>query len=154
MRLLHISHIAAFFVHFGEVCISHVFRINWHFDNNYNIICVSITQFWLRGRKGIRPVKNWVVGCWCSYLSGARCRLAYGPADATTVSCFSKIQIAFTFLVPTDPGSPGQRAVKRVCVCVLLPNSNRFRYLDHLAANRMTPSMCPDPCGTRWGSWV
>jgi len=32
------------------------------------------------------------------------------------VSCFSKIQIGFTFLVPAHPGSPGQRAVKRVCV--------------------------------------
>jgi len=59
---------------------------------------------WLGGRKGIRPVKNRVVGCWCGCLSGARCRLAYGPADAMplplTVSCFSKIQIGFTFLVP------------------------------------------------------
>jgi len=35
-----------------------------------------------------------------------------------TVSCFSKIQIGFTFLVPAHPGSPGQRAVK-LCVCVL-----------------------------------
>ena len=35
-----------------------------------------------------------------------------------TVSCFSKIQIGFTFLIPAHPGSPGQRAVKRVCVCV------------------------------------
>jgi len=35
-----------------------------------------------------------------------------------TVSCFSKIQIGFTFLVPARPGSPGHRAVKRVCVCV------------------------------------
>jgi len=34
----------------------------------------------LGGRKGIRPVKNLVVGCWRGYLSGARCRLAYGPA--------------------------------------------------------------------------
>jgi len=33
-----------------------------------------------------------------------------------TVSCFSKIQIGFTFLVPAHPGSPGYRAVKRVCV--------------------------------------
>jgi len=32
-----------------------------------------------------------------------------------TVSCFSKIQIGFTFLVPAHPGSPGQRAVKCVC---------------------------------------
>ena len=33
-----------------------------------------------------------------------------------TVSCFSKVQIGFTFLVPVHPGSPGKRAVKRVCV--------------------------------------
>jgi len=35
-----------------------------------------------------------------------------------TVSCFSKIQIGLTFLVPAHVGSLGQRAVKRVCVCV------------------------------------
>jgi len=34
-----------------------------------------------------------------------------------TVSCFSKIQTCFTFLVPADTGSPGQRAVKWVCLC-------------------------------------
>jgi len=37
-----------------------------------------------------------------------------------TVSCYSKIQIGFTFLVPAHPGSPGQRAVKCECVCVLV----------------------------------
>jgi len=38
-----------------------------------------------------------------------------------TVSCFSKIRIGFTFLVPAHLGSPGQRAIKRVCkrVCVV-----------------------------------
>jgi len=49
-----------------------------------------------------------------------------------TVSCFSKIQIGFTFLVPADPGSPGQRTVKRVCSynvtlllnCVAQTNTN------------------------------
>jgi len=34
------------------------------------------------------------------------------------VSCFSKIQIGYTFLVLAHPGSPGQRAAKSVCVCV------------------------------------
>ena len=29
----------------------------------------------------------WVVGCWHGYLSGVRCRLAYGPADATATHC-------------------------------------------------------------------
>jgi len=38
-----------------------------------------------------------------------------------TVSCFSKIQIGFTFLVLAYLGCPGQSAVKRVCcVCFLL----------------------------------
>ena len=35
-----------------------------------------------------------------------------------TVSCFSKIQIGFTFLVPAHLGSLGQRAVKWMCVCM------------------------------------
>ena len=39
-----------------------------------------------------------------------------------TASCFSKIQIGFTFLVVAHTGSPGKRAVKRVCVYVFLPN--------------------------------
>ena len=39
-----------------------------------------------------------------------------------TVSCFSKIQIGFTFLVPAYPSSPGKRAVKRVCVCMCTVN--------------------------------
>ena len=40
------------------------------------------------------------------------------------VSCLSKIQIGFTFLLPAHVDSPGQKAVKRVCVrvvVVLLP---------------------------------
>ena len=49
-----------------------------------------------------------------------------------TVSCFSKIQIGFTFLAPAYPGSPGQRAVKRVCVAFgpLLPNNKLRCYCD------------------------
>jgi len=34
-----------------------------------------------------------------------------------TVSCFSKIQTGFTFLVPAHPGSPGKGPLN-VCVCV------------------------------------
>jgi len=36
-----------------------------------------------------------------------------------TVSCFSKILIGFTFLVPAYLGSPGQRAVKWVYVLLI-----------------------------------
>ena len=38
-----------------------------------------------------------------------------------TVSCVSKIQIGFTFLVAAHLGSPGKKAVKRVCVCACDP---------------------------------
>ena len=51
-------------------------------------------------------------------VSGARCRLAYGPADATATHCLL-LQYnpdGFTFLLPAHPGSPGQRAITWVCV--------------------------------------
>jgi len=35
-----------------------------------------------------------------------------------TISCFSKIQIGFSLLVLAHLGSPGQKAIKWVCVCV------------------------------------
>ena len=53
------------------------------------------------------------MGCWRGYLAGAR-HTAWLMPLPHTVSCFSKIQIGFTFLVPAHPGSPGQRAVKWV----------------------------------------
>ena len=37
-----------------------------------------------------------------------------------TVSCFRKIQIGLTFLVPAHLGGPGQRAIKWVCVLYLI----------------------------------
>jgi len=49
---------------------------------------------------------------------GADLRMAQLMPLPLTVSCFSKIQIGFTFLVLAHLGSPGKRAVKRVCVCV------------------------------------
>jgi len=51
-----------------------------------------------------------------------------------TVSCFTKIQIGFSFLVPADPGSPGQSAVKRVYVCVCVYVYGSYR-LDGLGPN-------------------
>jgi len=47
---------------------------------------------------------------------GADLHMAQLTPLPLTVSCFSKIQIGFTFLVPAHPGSPGKGAVKRVCV--------------------------------------
>ena len=72
---------------------------------------------WLGGRKSIWPVKNWVVGCWHGTVicleRDADLHTAQLMPLPLTVSCFSKIQIGFTFLVPAHLGSPGKR-----CVCV------------------------------------
>jgi len=60
------------------------------------------------------------MGCWCGYLSAAKCRLfAYGPANATVapnaiIACLIQIQTGFTFLVPAYPDCPEKEAVKWV----------------------------------------
>ena len=56
-----------------------------------------------------------------------------------TVSCFSKIQIAFTFLVPAHPGSPRKRAVKRVCVCFFF---FMFMFMSCNQFNIVTSTTC------------
>jgi len=44
-----------------------------------------------------------------------------------TVSCSSKIQIGFTFLVPAYPGCPGKEAIKRLSVKIFL-NKNLLTF--------------------------
>ena len=75
---------------------------------------------WFGGKKGIRPVKTewWGASMVVCLEWGADLHMAQLMPLPLTVSCFSKIQIGFTFLVPAHPSSPGIRAAKRVCVCV------------------------------------
>ena len=60
-----------------------------------NCLVTYLTAFstlthWLGNRKGIWPVKNWMVGCWRGYLSGARCRLAYDTIRDAILTCARK----------------------------------------------------------------
>jgi len=48
---------------------------------------------------------------------GADLHMAQLMPVPLTDSCFSKIQIGFTFLVPAHPGSPGKGPLNR-CVCI------------------------------------
>ena len=77
---------------------------------------------WLGGRKGIRPVKTewWAAGMVICLERGADLHMAQLMPMPLTVSCFSKIQIDFTFLVLSYPDSPGQMAVKWVCVLLFI----------------------------------
>jgi len=117
-------------------------HISWHLElyNHHSSPNLIVSQAyillvpsvlwrrWLGGRKGIRPVKNWVVSAGVVFCleRGADLHMAQLMPLPLTVTCFSKIQIGLTFLVPAHPGSPGKRAIKRggVCVCayILLQN--------------------------------
>ena len=64
-----------------------------------------------------------------------------------TVSCFSKIQIGFTFLVPAHPGNPEQRAIKWACVLVpgttaAVKLSSRYQSLTLSRRHRRWSSDC------------
>jgi len=72
----------------------------------------------LVGRQEWHPAcKKLTVGVFICMERGADLHITQLTPLPLTVPCFSKNQIGFTFLVPADPGSPGKRAVKRVCVC-------------------------------------
>ena len=70
---------------------------------------------------------NGGVLAWLSVWSEMRTCIAQLMPLPLSVSCFSKIHIDFTFLVLADLGSPGQRAVKRVCV---LYGTTSYIYCD------------------------
>jgi len=75
----------------------------------------------LVGRQEGHPVCKKLSGevlAWLSVWSKVQTHMAQLMPLPLTVSCFSKIQIGFTFLVPAHQGSPGKGTVKRVCVCV------------------------------------
>jgi len=70
------------------------------------------------GHPAWKKLSEWSAGVVICLERGADLHMAQLMPLPITVSCFSKIQIGLTFLVPANPGSPGQRAVKQVCVCI------------------------------------
>jgi len=79
----------------------------------------------LGGRKGIQPVKNWVVGCWRDSLGwGADLHIAQQMPLPLTISCSSKSRLVLTFLVLpfwyllTGWSRTYSRRAVNGCVCV------------------------------------
>jgi len=92
---------------------------------NYNLYCTiwpfSALTLLVRSQEGHPACKKpewWGAGVVVCPEQGADLCTAQWMPLPFTVSCFSKIQIGFTFLVPAHPDSPGQRAVKRGGVCM------------------------------------
>jgi len=76
----------------------------------------------LGDRKDIQPVKKlewWATGVVVCLEQDADLHMAQLMPLPLTVSCFSKIQMGFAFLVLAHPGVALKRAVKRVCGFVL-----------------------------------
>ena len=96
----------------------------WRYINLYDMyVCSAFSALTLLvGRQEGHPACKKLSGgvlAWLFCLErGADLHMAQQMPLPLTVSCFSKIQIGFTFLVPAHPGSPENSAVKRVCVCV------------------------------------
>jgi len=70
------------------------------------------------GHPACKKLEWWGAGVVVCLERGAHLHIAQLVPLPLAVSCYSKIQIGFTFLVPAHSGSPGQRAIKRLCVCV------------------------------------
>ena len=82
-----------------------------------------IWRCWLGIRKSIRRGKKLSdeVLAWLSVWSEVQiiCMWSSWCHCHSIVSCFIKIQIGLTFLVPTYPGCPGKEAVRRASVSVV-----------------------------------
>ena len=72
------------------------------------------------GHPACKKTEWWGAGMVICLERGADLHMVQLMPLPLTVSCFSKIQIGFAILVPAHPGSPGQRAIKWVCVCYWL----------------------------------
>ena len=88
-------------------------------------VCIAFSALTLlvgrqEGHPACKKTEWWGDGMVICLVRGADLHIAQLMPLPLTVSCSSKIQIGFTFLVPAYLGSPGKRAVKRVCLCVCL----------------------------------
>jgi len=78
---------------------------------------------WQEGHLACKKTEWWGVGVVICLERCADLHMAQLMPLPLTVSCFSKIQTGFSFLVPAHLGSAGQRAVKWVCVYLYRPNA-------------------------------
>jgi len=62
---------------------------------------------WQEGHQACKKTEQWGAGVVISLERGADLHMAQQMPLPHTISCFNKIQIGFTFLVPAHPGRPG-----------------------------------------------
>jgi len=87
---------------------------------------------WEEGHPACIKLEWWGAGMVICLERGADLHMAQLMPLPLTISCFSKIQMGFIFLVPAYPGSPGKWAVERVCVTLqaMQPNNSAVKRAD------------------------
>ena len=104
---------------------------------------------WQEGHLACKKQEWWGAGVVVCLQQGADLHTAQLMPLPLTASCFSKIQVGFTFLVLAHLGSPGKRAVKRVCVCVPFQNDpTRCHSTENKLATRHRVTTFQTFCGT------
>jgi len=119
-------------IHHLQLSIICCIQVNKTTSNSYLLISVSSVLWlcWLGGRKGIRPVKIWVVGCGRGCLGwGADLHIAQQMPLPLTIPCSSKSRLVLTFLVLAfwylltrvvpDIFQKSSKTVVCVCVCMI-----------------------------------
>ena len=96
---------------------------------------------WLSSRKGMQPVRDWSgAGMVISLGWGADLRMAQLKPLPLNVSCFSKIQIGFTFLVPAQLDIPGPSPEgHKTCMCACVRACDGVRACVHVDALAWAP---------------
>jgi len=84
------------------------------YDHAFSSLTLLIGQ--QEGHPGCKKTEWWGADMVICLGQGADLHMAQLMSLSLTVSCFSKMQIGFTFLIP---GSPRRRAVKQVLCCCI-----------------------------------
>ena len=98
---------------------------------------------WLGDRKGIQPVKRWVLVCWWWWFDWSFAPLFTAPAVTTTSITLSsnKIQNG-DILILANPGPPGKWPLKR-----------RQTFTSLILVYHMNKQVSSDMNGWMWVAW-
>ena len=102
------------------ICVLHSYLLTYFPSVLYPFSALTLFVGQQEGHPACKKTEWWGAGMVICLERGADLHMAQLMPLPLTISCFSKVQIGFTFVVPAHLGSPGKRAVKRVCVCLVI----------------------------------
>ena len=92
----------------------------------YAFSALTLMVGWQEGHPACKKTEWWGAGVIICLERGAELHMAQRMPLPLTISCLSKIQIGFTFLVPAHLGCPGKGPLNRCCCCCVAISPNLF----------------------------